>query len=219
VETLAQMIDVLMGHTAVVAAFETISEEIAEDPGKALAALAALPKKAQESKPLQLLKIQAASAVDDASYEAAIAGYEKLFPGDPSLNLVSIDGFIVRKNFSEALKVVDRLDESLGGDPYLDELRVSLLLQNGKDLDRATEIAEKSLAAQPESEDAHYLLLGAHVANRNFAGAVAIMRLMGERFDLVFEEEGLDPGDANYMALKASPEWAAYSAKLSDDSE
>lgn len=214
VQTLAQMIDVLMGDTSVVSAFENISEQISTDPAKAMASLEAMPQKAQKTKPLQLLKIQAASGIDDATYESAISEYEKLFPGDPSLNLVSIDGFIVRKNYTAALETIDRLDKSVGGDDYLDELRVSLLLEEGKDLGRATAIAEKSLQTNPESEDAHYLLLGVHVANQNFGGAVAVMQMMGERFELVFEEEVLDPSDPNYVALKASPEWEAYKSKL-----
>lgn len=216
VETLSQMLDVLLGDDSIISAFENISTKISEDPAAALRSFAEMPEKARNSKPLQLLKIQAASGIDDATYAAAIREYEILFPNDPSLNLVSIDGYIVRKNYSEALKVIDKLDKSLGGDSYLDELRVSLLLEEGKDLARATELAEESLQAQPESEDAHYLLLGVHVANHNFAGAVAVMRMMGERFELVFEEEGLDPSDPNYAALKESPEWEAYKAKTSN---
>ncbi len=215
-ETLAQRIDVLLGDDTVVAAFVKVSAELKSDPAAAFRSIEAMPSEAHDSKPVQLLKIQASASIDDATYVATIAEYERLFPGDPSLNLVSIDGYIVRKNFAEALRVVERLDESLGGDEYLDELRIQLLLDEGKDLGRATELAEKAVTAQPESEDAHYILLGVHVANRNFAGAVAIMRLMGERFELVFESEGLDPGDPDYSALKASPEWEAYQATLTN---
>ncbi len=214
-ENLAQMIDIMLNDDSVVDAMENISDKIASNPAGALSALQALPEKAQKAKPMQLLKIQAAAALDDETYAAAIKSYEALFPGDPSLNLVSIDGLILRKSYQKALRAVDNLDNSLGGDPYLDQVRVGLLLDEGKDLDRATELAEKALQADPESEDAHYLLLGVHMANRNFGGAVAIMRLMGERFELVFEEEGLDPSDPNYIALKASPEWEAYKLKTS----
>ncbi len=216
VETLAQMIDVLIGNDSVVKALEDINEQIASDPAAALRILEALPKKALKAKPMQLLKIQAASSLDDATYEAAITEYEKLYPNDPSLNLVSLDGLIMRKNYQDALKALDKLETSLGGDSYLNDVRIGLLLEEGKDLERATTLAEEALKAAPESEDAHYLLLGVHVTNRNFAGAVATMRLMGERFELVFEDDGLDPSDANYMALKASPEWAAYKSKLSE---
>ena len=111
---------------------------------------------------------------------------------------------------------MDRLDKSIGGDSYLNEVRVGLLLEEGKDFDTATKLAEQFLQERPDSEDAHYLLLGVHIANKNFAGAVAVMRLMGERFELVFEEEGLDPSFSNYVALKDSPEWEAYKAKLAD---
>jgi hypothetical protein len=215
VETLTQMIDVLLGDESMVAAFEKISADLESDPAAAFRAIEALPKKARDSKPLQMLKIQAASSIDDEAYGATIAGYEALFPGDPSLNLVSIDGYIARKNYPKALDVIDKLDASLGGDDYLDELRIGLLLEEGKDLGRAVELAEKAVTANPESQDAHYLLLGVHVANRNFAGATAIMRLMGERFELVFETDGLDPSDPDYNALKASPEWEAYQATLS----
>lgn len=211
VETLEQMID---DDRAIIAAFNALGNKMTTDPKGALAELAALPKSVQESKPLQILRIQAASSQDDTTYEAAVSDYERLFPGDPGLHLVSINSYVLRKSYQAALQTIDELDAHLEGDPQLDGMRVSILLEEGKDLTRATALAEKLVQASPESEDAHYLLLGAHVDSHNFAGAVAIMQLMGERFDLVFESKGLAPGDPNYMALKDSPEWEAYLAKL-----
>jgi hypothetical protein len=214
VDTLSQMLAVAMDDNSIVTALVDIGDKVTTDPATALKELSALPKKTQRSKPIQLLKIQAASGVDDATYDSTIAEFEALYPADPSLDLVSIDGFIVRKNYEAALKVVDRLDASIGGDPHLDTIRVSLLIEEGRDLERAIELAEKGLKDNPESEDAHYLMLGAYVANQDFGGTVAVMTLMGERFGVVFEEAGLNPSDPNYTALKASPEWQAYTAKI-----
>ena len=98
VDTLAQMIDVLLGDDSIVKALENINEKISADPAAALRALNSMSEKSQRAKPMQLLRIQAASALDDAIYQAAIADYEKLFPNDPSLELVSLDALIMRKN-------------------------------------------------------------------------------------------------------------------------
>mgnify|MGYP001556077466 CR=1 FL=1 len=184
------------------------------EPAALLQKIESMEPALRDSKIAQIAAVEAAASLDGAQYQKAIDNYRALFPTDRSLDMNIITGYGEQKNFSAALQTVDQLDRSLGGDPYLDRARIMLLLDEGKDLARATTLAETTVQASPADKEAHYLLLEVHVEARNFPGAVAIMRLMGERFELVFDEEGIDKSDAGYRALLESPEWQAYSLRV-----
>jgi tetratricopeptide (TPR) repeat protein len=78
----------------------------------------------RRQKPFQLLNIQLSSHLEEEVYVRSIKEYEALFPNDPSLNLVSIDGYFLTKKYDMALKNIDRLDHELPvKDPLLDFFR------------------------------------------------------------------------------------------------
>ncbi|MCP4448169.1 MAG: hypothetical protein GY811_22950 [Myxococcales bacterium] len=59
-------------------------------------------------------------------------------------------------------------------------------------------------------QEARYRLLEVHALSRNFPGALAVMRLLGERLNVRFTEEGIDTSHPAYVELLASDAWAAY---------
>ncbi len=122
--------------------------------------------------------------------------------------------FLETEQTEKAVDALARLSKELGGDAALRKVQIGLLLDAGILLKRATELAEEAVQENPDDKECYFLLMESHVATRNHAGSVALMRLMGERFEMVFQEEGIDASDPNYAALLASPEWAAYVANL-----
>lgn len=80
----------------------------------------------RKQKSLQLLHIQLSSALEEEVYVNAINEYEGLFPNDPSLNLVSIDGYFFKKNYSAVLDNIKKLEQQLPiKDPLLNLLRAN----------------------------------------------------------------------------------------------
>ena len=47
------------------------------------------------------------------------------------MDLISIDAFLIHKEYDKAQAAIDRLDESLGGDPYLNVLRSTIFMEQG----------------------------------------------------------------------------------------
>jgi antitoxin component HigA of HigAB toxin-antitoxin module len=83
-----------------------------------------LPEEIQKLKSLSLMHIMITSGLnDDAAYSAAINEYQKLFPNEPNMHLILIDGYIINKEYDKALESVNKLDERINKDPFLDFYR------------------------------------------------------------------------------------------------
>jgi hypothetical protein len=95
------------------------------DYAGARATLQAMPAEIRDTKGMRIALVQATMNLDEASYLAEIERYKKDFPDDASIDLVSIDGAFLKKDFPGVLAIVDHLDKRLGGDPYLDVLRAN----------------------------------------------------------------------------------------------
>jgi hypothetical protein len=68
-------------------------------PAEALAIYRSLRPETRKQKVVPLGRIAAAQAADDdREYAGALEEYRKLFPDDPSLDLLSVDAFFMRKD-------------------------------------------------------------------------------------------------------------------------
>ncbi len=83
-----------------------------------------LPEKIQKLKSLSLMLIMITSGLnDDAAYSAAIDDYQLRFPNEPNMHLILIDGYIIKKEYDKAFESVNKLDERINKDPFLDFYR------------------------------------------------------------------------------------------------
>ncbi|MCE9578139.1 MAG: tetratricopeptide repeat protein [Deltaproteobacteria bacterium] len=114
----------------------------------ARAELAGMPAELRKTKAMRLVAVQIAMNLDEAGYAAEIAGYQRDFPDDPSLDLVSIDGYFMKKDFAALRTALARLDQRVGGDPYLDVLRANADFLDGKP-DAAIADARSATSREP----------------------------------------------------------------------
>jgi predicted negative regulator of RcsB-dependent stress response len=99
--------------------------------GDVIAAYEKLPPNLKKERMFLLPRFAAAAAMnDEKQYARAIDDFEKALPGDPALDLVSIDGHVLRKEWDKAIQRIDSLDSRVH-DPFLEFLRGSMLLQKG----------------------------------------------------------------------------------------
>lgn len=82
-----------------------------------------LPFSLKSLKAIQIYNIQICSQISDSLNTDAIDKFQRDYPGDPSLDLVLIDGFLLKKKYDEALACVNRLDKQINTDPFLDYYR------------------------------------------------------------------------------------------------
>jgi hypothetical protein len=95
-------------------------------PAEALAIYNTLRPETRKQKVVLLGRLGAAQAGGEKEYAAVIEEFRTLFPNDPCLDIISIDAFVLRKDYDGAIKAIDRLERSVGGDAYLDMLRAAL---------------------------------------------------------------------------------------------
>ena len=174
---------------------------------KVLAIVRKLPESLQNQKFVLVHKLGAASQVDEAEYVRTIAEWEKLFPRDPSLPLVSIDGYVLRKDYDTAIKMIDTLDSSIGGDPYLGVLKAGQYNLKGEKA-KARASAEQALKAEPTLAPAVDFLLGLNLEEKRFADVSKLLldfeNVSGANMaEAIKDEEG-------YAEFRASEEYKKF---------
>lgn len=90
---------------------------------KALKVYETISYNSKKTKNFKLFKIQITFHISDELYYEAIKDYEVNFKNDPSLYLVALDGLIYRKEFDKCLNYIDKLDNLLEKDPFLNFIR------------------------------------------------------------------------------------------------
>ncbi|MFL5345647.1 MAG: tetratricopeptide repeat protein [Hyalangium sp.] len=169
-----------------------------------------LPASMRQQKPVLLVEMTAAEKVSEAEYKRAIATFEKAFPGDPSLDLVSIDGHLLRKDYPAVMSTIDRLDSRVK-DPYLKFLRASVMLDK-KDLPAAKKYLDEAVHADPHLTQAWFALIGLSLQEKNYAETSRLLTAI-ER-DAGVAVSNLD-GVKVYEGFVQSPEGKAWRKKHS----
>jgi tetratricopeptide (TPR) repeat protein len=183
------------------------------DTEGALALIKELPPALRADKSIMLLEIGLDPGTDDTRYLAAIERFENAFPNDPALDLVSIDGFFMRKQFDRLLAAIDRLDERVK-DPYLDVMRALAYLGDDK-LDKALVHVDRAIEREPTLEDAWDAKSTICLTKKDFACAFAAITVLVERFELPITDEVV--GDLEHgPELLASEEYKAWRGTGSD---
>ncbi len=173
-------------------AINNAMKALESNPAQGIVSIKSLPAELRNTKIMQISIILAASELGDATYQNAIADYRKLFPNDLSIDLVSIDGFIIVKNYKAAIAATNRLEKSIGGDPFLGQLRANILIEEGSDFQEAIRQIQTAIDAEPNWEDHYPILLLAQLGADDISRAVATMKHLSENFDgYDFTEESL----------------------------
>jgi tetratricopeptide (TPR) repeat protein len=160
---------------------------------EALAMYRALPRTLQQDKSYMILLVLCAGQVSEEEYKDAVAEFRKLFPDDPALALISVDGLVMRGEYAEALAAVDRLDRIVGGDPYLDVVRSDICLGMGVP-EKASAFARRAIRREPLLEEAHWAVVSVELERGDFAGVARALTEMEE--NLGFRVEGLEEDEA-----------------------
>lgn len=210
VETFRAPIDALIANPKRAKEFANVIALLQTDPERGLAQLGTLPKKVRNTKAVQISAVLAASEVSDDAYEKAIADYEAHFPGDASLDLVSVDRLILTGKHDEAMAAVNRLDKSLGGDPYLAQLRAGIAIEQGTDFASAANYAKEAIGSEPADTDNYFLWLQAELGSKSVSGTAEALEAIAKNFDLYYEANDMTELTAAFPAFLESAEWLAY---------
>lgn len=173
-----------------------------------------LPKDVQENKLFQLYYVMVSGKLSDKIYEDAITKYKKLFPKDPSLNLVLIDGYVIKKQYKKALDAIDNLEAIVQGDEMLDFIRGNVSIQMGK-FDIAESYYQSVLTNFPYFSEAADQLLYVLLEQEKEQDAIKCLEHYIEYLE-VSKEDLIDHIERNYLVFSDSEvfkSWKKGSAK------
>jgi tetratricopeptide (TPR) repeat protein len=120
---------------------------------EALDSLERLEPAIKNSRSGRFMRLTFAAGVSDERYREAIEAYERAYPGDPSLDFVSIDGYFLRKDYPKALAALERLEQRIGSDAYLRTTAAAIYYEDGK-VAEARASLDRALQLEPDYADA-----------------------------------------------------------------
>jgi tetratricopeptide (TPR) repeat protein len=181
---------------------------------EALGVIDALPKQVHDSRMVQMARLRVADQLSEDAYKQALDELAKLFPNDPSVALVDVDGAFLRHDYTKALADIDTIDAAIGGDPFQDAIRASVLLQRNQpgDYDKAAAAADKAITTEPTLAKGWWSRLDVAVKRKDYKLAVETMQHLREHFSAKLDPDALAKLP-DYAAFLASDEYKAYAAK------
>jgi tetratricopeptide (TPR) repeat protein len=130
-----------------------------------------LPENIKRIKAVQITHIMIVSGLDDdKKYEEAINEYTTLFPNEPNMYLLLLDGYILKKEYDKALNAVNEMDKMINKDPFLDYYRY-LIYNLQEDSSHARTSIETLMKNMPVFEDGMLEIIAVYIEDKNTSQA------------------------------------------------
>ncbi|MBN1909246.1 MAG: hypothetical protein JW818_05875 [Pirellulales bacterium] len=172
-----------------------------------LAIYSRLPALLQKDKTVLLFRMNAASQLgDEQQHFNAIVDLKRFHPNDPCMAMVSLDFYILRKEYDKALACVDQLDKAVGGDPYLNIMRAYIHSAKG-DAKNAKRLAEEAVKEGPTLIDGHWMLVNLSLAEKDFDELTRLLIDYEQRFQADLTDVLKTPEYADYVKSAQYQQW------------
>lgn len=198
------------GKSEYVGALPTIvqmRESLDSAPERTLELWETLPESVQRLPEILLLRVHAARAVDDEIYSDAMQDFARWHPSSSALDLMTFDVHVIAEDHDAALASVDRIDERVGGDPYLDFLRAGVHFDAGRK-GRAVQFARVAMEREPRlGERAHWTLIEFGLADEKYDMVLELLLALERDYDIVFGDLAEFEVYAGFVASPAGERW------------
>jgi len=180
------------------------------DPDRVLALYRRLPPTVQRDKNVTVFRLKAAVAKggDSPEYVKVLADFKAFFPGDPCLDFVLVDHYMLQEEYAKSRACVDRMQNAIGEDAHLHFLRGGLYHLEQKD-ELAIAEYEKAIALEPDLSAPYDGLLT--IALENSDWAAVSKRLAQFETNTGIRLDNLDalPEYAEYLKTEECKAWKA----------
>jgi hypothetical protein len=183
-------------------------------PAEAESLLKALPVEMQTDRIVLMARCRVEQTVNQNEYLNVIREWEKTYPNDPALALISIDSDLLRKDFAGAIAHVDRLDRMVGGDPYQNFIRGNIYFA-AKNYAMAKQAENAALQADPHLASAYDVLLNISLAEEDYDGTAAILERVEHTYPHADMAKAMKSRPA-YAKFMLSPAYAKWIGQRSD---
>jgi len=171
-----------------------------------------LPENFRTTRAGATMRMLIAQELGEAEHLASLQEIERLFPNDPALSLVQVDANRLAKRYPQAQQAINRVDDIVGGDPYLDSLRASVFLEAG-DLTAAQAAAARACEREPELIDSWWTRVSISLTADTHALTGQLLDEIKTRFGTEFQDDLA--AVAEYARFGKSPEYPLWLARQS----
>lgn len=154
-------------------------------------------------------RLRAAQAVDEKDYMDVMNQFQKLFPNDPCLDMILLDSYMLRNDYPGALKAIDRFDQAVGGDPFLDLMRASVCLLQGNSPAAESRI-RRAIEREPTLQEGHMALMRMNLERQDYGEVLARMIEIQGKFGVRFDDIETQPRFAGFIRSPRYSEWLRY---------
>jgi hypothetical protein len=175
-------------------------------PAEAMRVYRSLPESVQREKCVLLLRLLAAQKLGEKEHAAGLDGLHAQYPDDPCHDLLAINFHILGRRHDEALAAVDRLEQAVGGDPYLVSVRGDIHYAKG-DGATAARYAKEAIGAEPTLAAPHWTLVRVSLAERKFDETVKLLLRIEETLGLEVGNLTKVPGYADFVKSPEHKDW------------
>jgi tetratricopeptide (TPR) repeat protein len=175
-------------------------------PAEALATYGQLPPAVRKDKTALRLRLQAARDAGGEAFSRAIDEFRAAYPGDACVEMFAIDHYLLRRDYPRALACLDRLDRSIGGDPYIHVMRANIHTDQDR-LDLARRDADRAIADDPDLQDAYWALLTVTLQEHRYNETATLLDQLAGRFHIPFGDMAQLPIFSEFVR---SPEYVAW---------
>jgi len=167
-----------------------------------------LPPELRRERAFLRVKIVAASNLGEERYLAAIEEFLGVHPEGADSVLMAIDGYFLRKQYPQALEALDRLDQQIGGDPYIDVLRAATHLTAG-DRPAARAAYQRAVEREPTRAEPYWSLVTMALEDRDHAAVVRWLDAVERDAGVGLKSpEELSASYAGFLSSKEGKAWA-----------
>jgi tetratricopeptide (TPR) repeat protein len=170
---------------------------------------AQLPASVQKHKAILLMRVRAAQGLEEPVYTAALEDFRKHYPNDPAIDLLSVDYYVMKKQYTKSLECVDRLDKAVGGDPYLHVARAGIHMEQGR-FDEAEREVRKAIEQEPTLHEAYTTQVALSLRQQSFTRTLETLKILHKRFNLGYGDLTKKPGFAAFVKSPQYGEWQAF---------
>ncbi len=158
-----------------------------DDYTEAMSFYEALPKKTRKHKRFMSYKLMITAAAHDSLYQQTLDEYERLFPKDPSLYLLNIDKYMMQGDMKKLLWCINKLDATIGGDPYLDLYR-GIVYALTDQPDKGMGLIDTYIKSNTKDPNGYWIRLQVHLLKGENEKAIEVLNQIN-RYTLLSRRE------------------------------
>jgi hypothetical protein len=195
-----------------------IVDDVTKNPRQAVTDIATLPETLRNDRFIMMQRFLAGSSLGGKDYEEALDAWAKAFPGDPSLDLLLVDGHTLKGEFEKVVEALKRLDGTVGGDPYLTYMQSEAWLQ-GKKLAEARKAAEAAVAGDRTLIQPMWVLVAVSLQEQKFPEVTQLLLKIEGEYGIPMGDLGGVEAFAEYVESEEYEKWVEARKKLKGPEE